>query len=418
MMISRNSLWSIAGGGIPATAALIFTPYLISNLGLDLFAVASLILSVAIFFYVYDLGMSRTLTYLISQRSADDEHANAELIGSAFYSVICFGGFISICLYLVTPYFVEHWLVIDATMLGDTIKAFQVSIIGVVPGLLSNLFKGVLEGKSKFKEANICKIFSGASVFIAPMIVVAFVNSSLLYISLSIVITRYFALLLYAFFAITLSNFLRFKFKREHLASIWGYGFWAAISGFISTAFVYGDRFYVAGFLTSEDLSIYIASQDILIRYLLIPWSMAIVLMPIFSSNFMIKNDILELYYRQQKRVGVISFVILLIVMLCGIWFTQLFDYLGIPQNAMYIVAIQTVGIFFCSLSQLPLIYLYGKGVPKLITCIFVIELVAYVVIAPWVFSYFGVIGACVVWSSRLIIEYFLLKYYAERMLF
>lgn len=418
MMISKNSLWSLAGGGVPAIAALVFTPYLISNLGLGLFAVASLILSVAIFFYVYDLGMSRTLTYLISQRSTDDKNTNAELIGSAFYSLICFGSLISFSLYLVTPYFVNHWLSIDAVLLDDAIKAFQISTMGIVPGLLSNLFKGVLEGRSKFIEANICKIFSGSSVFIAPMIVVVFINSSLLYISLSIVITRYFALLLYAFFAITLSNFLHFKVKRQQLASIWSYGIWAAISGFISTTFVYGDRFIVAGYLNAQDLSIYIASQDVLIRYLLIPWSMAIVLMPTFSSNLMTKSNVIELYNSQQKRVGAISFVVLLMVMLCGIWFTKVFDYLEIPQNAKFIVAIQTVGIFFCSLSQLPLIYLYGKGVPKLITGIFVIELLAYIVIAPWIFSYFGVVGASIIWSSRLVAEYFLLKYYAERMLF
>jgi len=362
--------------------------------------------------------MARTMTYLISRSDAHESNVNWGLIGSALLSTMFLGGLITTLVFIAMPYFVKYWLETDKNLLQETILAFRISTLVILPGLISNVFKGILEGNSQFKEANICKIFSGASVFIAPLIVISFISKSLIDISISIVVSRYLALILYVIYSISPSKIFQLKVNRESLSAIWSYGVWAAISGFISTTFVYGDRFIVAGYLEAQDLAIYIASQDILNRYLLIPWSMAIVLMPTFSSDSYIKSKVVELYQLQQKRVGLISFFLLLLVLIFFIWLTLQTNYLVIPENAKFIVAIQIVGIFFCALSQLPLIYLYGKGRPKLVTKIFVAELFIYVVLAPFVFNFFGVIGASLIWSGRLIIEYFLLRHYAERLIF
>ena len=416
-MLNKHSLWSIAGGAIPALAAVVSIPLMISALGFELFAITSLIISVTIFFYVYDLGMSRTMTFLISKIEQDNSKPEDDLIGTAFISALVLGLFVTAIVYIFAPYFAKYWMKIDRNLLDEAVLAFQVSVLGILPGVLSNTFKGILEGKSKFKESNICKIFSGASVFIAPMIVIALESKNLVHISAAIVLTRYLSLILYAIYTTRLSSLLFIKVRRKHLQSIWNYGVWAALSGLISTTFVYGDRFLVAGYLSSQDLSVYIASQDVLIRYLLIPWSMAIVLMPTFSADNIAKIKVFELYRLQQKRVALISFIILLLVLFLALCIARFINHPAIPENVEYVAAIQMVGIFFCAMSQLPLIYLYGKGMPRLITNIYLAELLIYILIAPMIFSYFGIVGACFVWSGRLVIEYFLLRYYTERLI-
>jgi len=416
-MLNRHSLWSLAGGAIPALAALISIPLMISILGFDLFAIVSLIISITIFFYVYDLGMSRTMTYLISKTEPEDSTSNDDLIGSALISASILGLGLTVIMYVLVPYFAKYWMNINHQLLDEATSAFQISALGILPGVISNTFKGILEGESKFKEANICKMISGASIFIAPMIVLAFESKSLVVISTAIVFTRYLSLFIFSKYTLRLSTLKNVNVSFNQFRDIWKYGVWAAVSGLISTSFVYGDRFLVAGYLNAEELSAYIASQDIFIRYLLIPWSMAIVLMPVFSANNIAKNKILELYRTQQKRVTLISFVILLIALILVFFLASFFSNPAVPQNIVYVAAIQIVGIFFCALSQLPLIYLYGKGMPKLITCIYLVELVIYILIAPIVFSNFGLIGACLIWSGRLVIEYLLLRYFAERLI-
>lgn len=413
----KNSFWSMAGGAIPAFFALICTPFMISALGLNLFAIISLVMSVTIFFYVYDLGMSRTLTYLISRSTRGNQYESADLIGSALISTFFLGLLITLILYCLTPFFLENWMRIDKNLLREATLAFETSVLGIIPGLLSNIFKGVLEGRSQFKESNLCKMFSGAGIFIAPIIAILFLGNNLFYISAAIVFSRYLSLIVYVYFSISISTIFDFKLRRSCLNSIWSYGVWAALSGLISTAFIYGDRFIVAGYLDPEGLSTYIASQDVLNRYLLIPWSMATVLMPAFSSNSIVKTKLIELYRLQQKRVGIMSFFILLLVLVTAIWLAEFVKIPNLPENAIYVVAIQIAGIFFGSLSQLPFIYLYGKGVPRLITNIFLVELLVYIFMGPFVFRNFGVIGASFVWSGRMVMEYLLLSHFAKRLI-
>lgn len=416
-MLNRNVFWSLAGGAIPAILALACTPYMLVMLDIEHFAVTSLILSITIFFYVFDLGMSKTMTFFTSKQSQEHGKDGYDLIGSALVSTGLLGLVISIVAYFLIPFFVDKWMSLSKSVIEDARTAFQYALLGIVPGLISNVLKGVLEGNSKFKEANICKIISGAGIFLAPIIVVMLFNENLVVISIAIVLSRYLSLFCYFYFATPLSLIKSLTVNTKQLKFIWRYAFWAGISGFISTAFIYGDRFFVAGYISSEDLSGYIAVQDVLNRYLLIPWSMAIVLMPTFSAGLIDKHAMESLYIQQQKRVSMLSLVFLTAVVCIAFIAIQYVSF-DIPDSTLkYVVSIQVFGIFFCSLSQLPLIYLFGKGVPKLITKIFVFEMIVYILIAPIVFNYFGLIGACIIWSGRHLIECLLLNYFAKRIM-
>jgi O-antigen/teichoic acid export membrane protein len=300
-------------------------------------------------------------------------------------------------------------------MRKEVVSAFQISSVGILPAVISHVFRGVLEGKLRFKQANICKIFSGTTIFLAPLLVLVSSSKSLVEISAAIVLTRYLSLLMYIFFTTGLSTTFLTGIHSDHLTAIWKYGKWAAISGFISTMFVYGDRFFVAGYLKPEELSVYIASQDILIRYLLIPWSMALVLMPILSAKSTNLTEALNLYKRQQKRIYMISLTILLLLLLIIFLLVRVITFSNIPDIVFDVAFIQIVGVFFCSISQLPLIYLYAKGRPELVTAIYVFEMLIYISAAPFIFNKLGLTGACLVWSGRLILEYFLLRHFVNR---
>lgn len=416
-MLNRNVSWSLAGGAIPAIAALVCTPYMLAKLDIEHFAVTSLIISITIFFYVFDLGMSKAMTFFTSKQSPAQVSNTEDLVGSAIVSTGLIAVVISLIAYLLVPFFVDKWMNLSNGITEDAKTAFQYALLGIVPGLISNVLKGVLEGNSKFKEANICKIISGAGIFLAPIIVVMLFNENLIGISIAIVLSRYLSLFCYFYFATPLSLVKSLTLNTHQLKSIWRYALWAGISGFISTAFIYGDRFFVAGYISSVDLSSYIAVQDILNRYLLVPWSMAIVLMPTFSAGLIDKHAMKNLYIKQQKHVSMLSLVFLSAAVFIAFTVIQYVSF-DIPNSTIkYVVSIQAFGIFFCSLSQLPLIYLFGKGVPKLITKIFVSELIVYILVAPIVFNYFGLIGACLIWSSRHLMECLLLNHFAKRIM-
>lgn len=414
-MFSKDALWSIAGGGVPAVAALISIPWLISFLGYELFALTSLLISLTIFFYIYDFGIGRSMVFFTPKPDYAMSGKLDSLIGTALISAL-FLAFVSAgLLWFIAPFLVRDWLHVPVSFFDQAILAFQLAALTIIPSLLANVFKGILEGHSKFKEANLCKMFSGAGIFLAPLIVVVSGSYDLVIISIALLLSRVVALLLYVFLSLSLMQLSALRFRTETFHAIFKYSLWAGLSAFISTMFVYGDRFVVARYLDSEHLSLYIASQDILIRYLLIPWSMAMVLMPVFAAGSLSKSESRDMYRKQEKHVGYLSLLVTILVFFALLAVQPFMDEWGIPKVAIEIVMIQIVGIFFCAIAQLPLIYLYARGRPRLITMIYSAEALIYVLIAPAIFMQYGITGACLVWSGRLVLEYLLLKTFVER---
>jgi len=415
MSLKKNTLWSIAGGGAPALSALISIPILVLYLGYEQFAIVSLLLSLTIFFYIYDFGVGRSMTYLLPQQRYRESASSNHLLFSAIYLAIVIGGLISAIAYFAASLFVTGWLRVSPEIEMTTINAFQILSIGILPSILGTILRGALEGFSEFKKANIGKIFSGASIFLAPALLVIAGHTNFESISMAILLTRIAALLLFIYL---LLQVISLKFVRLSLTDtrcIFEYSKWAALGGFISTMFVYGDRFIVSRYLDSESLSVYIFSQDILIRFLLIPWAMAMVLMPIFAANQLSKEAFLGLYENQSMKVRNYSFLIAVSLILTVYYLLKIPTDVAVSEHVFDVVLIQTIGVFFCAMSQLPLIYLYAKGKPKAVSFIYLSEAALYIMIAPWVFSSFGLTGACLVWAGRQIIEYLLLQIYAKR---
>lgn len=413
----RNSLWNIAGGGIPGLAAIICLPLIFSLGGSDLFSLTSLLISLSIFFYVFDAGMARTMTFQIASAGSENHEIHNELIKNGLVVAILFGLILTIPVYVAAEFLAVRWLDVDLSIQPDVERAFQIASFGILPSVVSHVFRGALEGRFKFKNANICKLISGSTIFVAPLLLINAGNTEIVDLSFSIVLTRYIALLIYIVFSGPYSKSSNAKMSIGKSFQVWAYAKWAALSGFISTAFVYADRFFVAGYINASELSIYIGSQDILIRYLLVPWSISQALMPAFSASKREFSLLNNLYYQTQRKIGALSIILLPLVLLAA-YFLLKGDFFSdeLPDQAFKVVAIQLIGVFFCALSQLPLMTLYAMNKPKLVSSIFVVELLIYLVLAPLIFNEFGLLGASTVWTTRLVLEFFLLNYLSRRL--
>jgi len=413
---SSNTIWSIAGGGVPALAALGAIPALIKLLGVDLFALVSLILSLNLFFFVYDFGLTRSMHFFSPKSEYQQQDKVGQLIGSSILLAVFIASVVTLIIVLISPLFSTNWLKLTGKDASEVALAFQLAALGIIPAVISNVFKGVFEGKIQFKTANMAKMFSGFSLFVTPVVVAIF-TSSLVIISISIMLTRYISLMLYGYFLLRLAPIHTITLSNSILKKVVAYAFWAGISGFFATLFIYGDRFIVSGYVSASELSVYMASQDVLIRYLLIPWSIAIVLSPYFSNDNH-KLEQLKIVYLKALNsssfftIIFVIFAIILVTFILPIWIDANFINLARQLNFILIT-----GIVFAALSQLPLIFLYAQGKARLLTIIFIFEGVGYIILAPIIFEMFGIIGAACVWSARLMIEFTFLNYFSQKLL-
>ncbi|WP_158307413.1 oligosaccharide flippase family protein [Methylomonas methanica] len=414
--VNANTLWSLFGGGVPALAGLAAIPLLVHLLNVERFALVSLLLSFNLFFFVYDVGLTRTMHFMAPKKVYLTMEGAGRLVTSCLFVGLLIGLVLTLFFSWVSPLLVLNWLNVDTSMRQEAIPAFQITSVGIMPALLINVLKGNLEGRQLFRSANICKIISGVSLFIFPVIAACY-SDKLFVIAWAILISRVLSFLVYV--KLTFS-----RFSLAHIRMHWGdsrkiirYTFWAGISGFFATLFIYGDRFIVAGYIDTTSLAIYITSQDVLIRYLLVPWSIAIVLAPFFASE-----NLDAIAFTKAYSTAIINISILTLGFVC-VAISLLFFAVPIWLNADLVSitrqlgSILMIGVVFAAFSQLPLIYLYAKGQAKLLSAIFIGEGFLYLLIAPFIFDEFGVIGAACVWSVRLFLELMLLSYFSHRLL-
>ncbi len=414
--LTANTLWSLFGGGIPALAGLVAIPLLVHLLSVERFALVSLLLSFNLFFFVYDVGLTRTMHFLAPKKVYLTPEGAGRLVTSCLFVGLLIGLVLTLFFSWISPLLVLNWLNVDASMRQEAIPAFQITSVGITPALLINVLKGNLEGRQLFRSANICKIISGVSLFIFPVIA-AFYSDKLFVIAWAIFISRVLSFLVYLKLAFS-------KFSLTHIRMHWGdsreiirYTFWAGISGFFATLFIYGDRFIVAGYIDTTSLAIYITSQDVLIRYLLVPWSIAIVLAPFFASENLDTTAFAKAYSTAIVNISILTLGFVCVAI--GLLFFAVPVWLNVDLVSMtrLLGGILMAGVVFAAFSQLPLIYLYAKGQAKLLSAIFIGEGLLYLLIAPFIFDEFGVIGAACVWSVRLFLELILLSYFSHRLL-
>ena len=398
-------------------SAVIAIPILIKHLGYDVFAMTSLLITLAIFFHVYDFGIGRAMSFFFPKNINRCIIESNDLLTSGLLIAVLFGVVVSCGIYFASPSVTRYWLRLPEHFVPSVSNAFQIAAFGVVPGVISSTLKGILEGRSEFNYANIGKILSGSLVFIAPLFAIAFGKLNLENISFSIVISRYLVLLFFAYCVIRKIGMMTGHINMNRLRTIFSYSAWAALSGFLSTMFVYGDRFIVARYLSPENLSIYTVSQDILIRLLLIPWAMAMALMPVFAADNLGKKEVYEQYRIHNKRINILS--LLMVSLFLIFFYPGFYLWLGpdFIHNAVLVIVVQALGILFCTMSQLPMVYAYARGAPHLVASIYGAEALLYLAIGPWAFDKYGIMGAALIWTSRLVIEYFALNLLAKRLI-
>ena len=72
-LLARNSIFNLVGQGVPLFVALIAIPPLIHGLGADRFGVLILTWMVVGYFSLFDLGLGRALTHLVSEKLGTGE---------------------------------------------------------------------------------------------------------------------------------------------------------------------------------------------------------------------------------------------------------------------------------------------------------------------------------------------------------
>jgi len=425
MSVTRNTFYNIAGGLVPTAAAILCIPYLLVQIGDEKFGVLTIIWALIGYSNLFDLGVSRSLTYEISRLNRLNRNDISSTIVAGLLIAFCTGAVGTILILLIGSAFTTSWMNIDVAFETDVYRSFFIISLAIIPVAANTAIRGALEGLNRFGSANFNRSIVGTLMFTLPALSVWIYGPFLECVSWFLLSGRIALVILsvgqikYELFGLDYRKVggLRWSFlvpvgKVKKLLS---YGVWVAITGLIGPLMTSGDRFIIARFVSVGLLPGYIIPQEGLQKLLLLPAALFSALFPRFTEMDAVDVRAQYLIYYRITAISM-GLICLCSAMLAhpvlAWWISPAF-----AEKSYPITLILCLGIWINSMAQAPYTLLHAKGQPKITAIFHLIELVIYMWLLLILLPSFGIIGAAYAWLIRVVIDLVLLHTAAKRYL-
>lgn len=403
--VLRHVGYNAAGLITPIAAALAATPLLIQTLGTERFGVLTLIWAIVNYFGIFDLGLGRALTLQMSIFMADGQHNRLNsLIRTTLSSLLVLGLVASGALILASPLIAQQ---ITGQMKAGEISGSIYAMAFALPFIvLTSGVRGGLEAHNAFGILNVIRVPMGLINFVGPVLIGYYGSARLDDISWLLAHARVlaFALHLYVFLKMSPALFRNLSVDLTFLRALLANGGWMTVSNVVSPIMGYLDRFVVGFLLPASFVAYYATPQELILKVYIIPGALTAVLFPKFAADFVSVGS-KRLYW---KSVGA---VVALMASFCVFTYAFSFEIIRIWIGAEFalrsyeVMQILLVGIFAGTVSSIPYTYLQAIGRANIAAASHLTQLPFFLLLSYALTSGWGIEGAAVAWSSRLVVD-------------
>jgi len=256
------------------------------RLGADRFGVFSLAWALAGSVGVFDLGLGRALTKLISdQRVRGDD--TATLFGTAMVLLSVAGLVCGIGLALLATSLTSRILTIAPADRPEVIASFRVLAFSVPSIMMFAGVQGTLGAYQRFDLINAVRIPMGALVFLAPVAVLQFRPSLIAAVSavVAVRIGGCVGLALLSLRAVPPLGAARANRSVGRL--LLSFGGWAMVSNIATPVLTYADRFIIGAMVSMTAVAWYTTSLEVVARLAIVPAAVASVLFPEMTGDWL-----------------------------------------------------------------------------------------------------------------------------------
>ena len=402
--VLRNTAYNLAGLGLPAVVAVVAIPPLIHRLGDEKFGILTIIWAVVSYFGLFDLGLGRAVTQLISTalaRGREDEVRSIAGTGSAMMALLgLVGG--AVMLALAPLLSREFAAPADLAEVTSALVWMGVAIPAIV---MTSCYRGVLEAYERFGLLNAIRLPMGIYTFVAPLAVVASVGPRLDHIAVALALGRILACGVHAIYAVSaIPGRGHGAIDRSLLPVLLQAGGWLTASNIVAPLMNYVDRF-ILGFLASSSAVAYYATpQELLLRIGIIPSALATALFPLFAREASRRDS-----DRDRSRVRHYSaFVAMLMLPFSAVLFVFSEAILSVWIDANFamqagpVLKIMAIAALINGVAQIPYTMLQGMGRADLTGKLHIVELPLYLALLFVLAGLYGPIGAAWAWLIRI----------------
>lgn len=407
MSLIKHSALNVAGNFIPALVSLPAYGYLARALGVEFFGIYTLAIIVVGYAGIFDAGLTRAIIREIAIYR-ENKVEQRKIIACGTISVSFFGLIAMFIMLTFAPKIVSL-LNISLEKQAEAISAISVLALTIPIFLLNQVWLSILEGSESFLQLNIQR--SIGSLFIAGVpVLLVFLENGIISAVIGLFIARLITLMMSAIMVRKEIYSAGIKFDFLVFKRLITFGGWSALTGIISPVMVYFDRFILANMLGAKSVAFYSAPAELISKGLIIPSALARSIFPklAVADSEHEKNELKRVGYKLIFSVCGLGTLLGLFLSktVMTIWMGDEFS--GEP---VLVLQILLVGFFFNSLAQIPFADIQAKGESKITAFVHLLEIIPYTIILFWLIDCFGVVGAALAWTCRVLVDFILLNY-------
>jgi O-antigen/teichoic acid export membrane protein len=407
--VARSGLWSAGGQIAVLGGTLVATPFTIRLLGPAAYGIWSLLWSIMAYFTLADIGMATASTRFAAERyAAEDGIGETTVVWSAATVTLGLTAAVALVVGLASPVVIRQVLKVPSDLQSSAILALRLICVAAVGSAAVGVVNTPQQVRLRWRSLTLAT--SGPQLFqivFAPVVLVTTGGGVVALIALVVAMTVA-SLAFNAVIAVRLQPALvRPRVSLPVLAKIVRFGVWLGIAGFAGIPLRTAERLLLAHSHSLSDVAYYTVAASLGSVLLLIPTAVAQPMLP--SLTRLIAQgrhqEHRRLYHQALQGVFLLGTPTLLVLgflarPFLGLWAGS--TYAVHSTGALYIIL---GAIWFNSLAYVPFYALLAAGRSATIAAIHLGELIPYIALAAVLTAAFGVIGAAVAWSVRVIAD-------------
>jgi O-antigen/teichoic acid export membrane protein len=416
--VPANAAWNLFGLSAPLVFALFAVPKLIAALGAGAFGLLALSWSLIGYFSLLDLGLGRALAQVTA---AERARGREEGIPSAFWTSLLLMMSLGVLGAIVLAPFAGRL----STLLVSGQAALQADARGCLYLIASSMpvltvcaaLRGFLEAHQRFAALSASRIGLGLATFMVPVLLLPYSHRVTAMVA-SLVLARLVVLVVYLSLCLSVMPSLGINRAVDWTAArrLLRFGGWMTVSNVISPLMTYLDRFLIAAVLSVSAVAYYATPFEIAARLLLIPGALTGVLFPAFSGALVSDRRSAARLYR--RSLFVLVFILLpLCLAMAGFARQGLTLWLGadFATQTSHVLPILALGIFVNGVAGVPFSLIQAAGRPDLTAKLHAAEAPVYIAACWFLTKHFGIDGAALAWTARVLVDVVALLVLARR---
>lgn len=419
-LVAKNTVINLVGQVLPLLVGIVTIPMLIKGLGTERFGVLTLAWMVIGYFSLFDLGLGRALTQIISKYLGKEEAIDLpDLVWTALAIMAVMGFVGALIAGLLSPLLIARVFKMHEQLRPETLHAFYILSASIPIVILSSGFSGILTAYQRFDLINAVRTPLGLANFILPLLVLPF-STSLVPITLLLAVSRLISSVVQFWLCLRVMPSLRTEkhFVSGEVKKLLSFGSWMTVSNIIGPLMVYLDRFVIGAIISVTAVAYYATPYEMVTKLWIISGSLIASLFPAFAASS--NSDVNHMIQLLTKSISAI-FVFILPIVFIIVTFSHeiLMLWLGkdFADNSAIVLQWLAVGVFINCLAQVLFALVQGLGRADLTAKLHLLELIFYLPLLWFALKQYGIAGAAVAWTLRVTVDWVLLLWVTKRLI-